>query len=151
MKINCLVIMALWRLYYHLIWATKERHPLILPEKETQLYNYIIGKSDQFNSIVHEVNGMSDHIHLIVSIPPTIAISEYVRKIKGSSSNYLNKISTERFEWQRGYGIFSVGVKNLDIAINYVKNQKEHHGKGTIIRKLEIEKNDDDKPNRYYQ
>lgn len=143
--------MALWRLYYHVIWATKNRQPLILPESEKQLYHYIISKSDEYTCIIHEVNGMADHLHLIVSVPPTITVSEYVRKIKGSSSNYLNKISTNQFAWQRGYGVFSVGVKNLEIAINYVKRQKEHHAKGTIIQALEMDKNEDDFPTRFYQ
>lgn len=141
--------MALWRLYYHIVWATKNRQPLILPEYEKQLYYYIIAKSDEYGCIVHQVNGMANHIHLIVSIPPTITISEYVRKIKGSSSHYLNNISTNQFAWQRGYGVFSVGVKNLEIAINYVKKQKEHHAKGTIIQALEMDKNEDDSPRRY--
>ena len=143
--------MALWRLYYHIVWGTKERENLILPEQEKQLYNYIIGKSDEFGCIIHAVNGIADHIHLIVSIPPNMAISEYVRKIKGSSSNYLNKIGSNRFAWQNGYGIFSVGVKNLEIAIRYVRNQKEHHRQNTIIKGLEMFKDDDDSPQRFYE
>ena len=83
--------MALWRLYYHIVWATKERQSLILPDQERDLYNYIIGKSNNFNCIVHGVNGMSDHLHVIVSIPPKIPISEYVQKIKGSTSHYLRE------------------------------------------------------------
>lgn len=125
------------QLYYHIVWATKEREPFIIPEIEVKLYNYIINKTKEFNCEIKAVNGMSDHIHLIASIPPIIPVSEYIRKIKGSSSNYLNKISTNRFQWQNGYGVFTVGVSNLEIAINYVKNQKEHHQKATIIKALE--------------
>lgn len=129
--------MSLCYLYYHIVWATKDRCPFILPEIEPQLYNYIIHKSKEFNCNIHAVNGMSDHLHLIVSIPPTLAVAEYIRKIKGSSSNYLNKILTNRFLWQNGYGVFTVGVKNLDIAINYVQNQKVHHATRNIIKMLE--------------
>ena len=129
--------MPLWRLYYHIVWKTKNREKLITSEQEIQLYNYIIHKSAQYGSIVHSVNGMSDHIHVVTSIPPTLAVSEYVRKIKGSSSNFLNKISSAQFLWQNGYGVFTVGVKNLEIAINYVKKQKEHHRDNTIINVLE--------------
>jgi putative transposase len=135
--------MNLWRLYYHIVWTTKEREHFIIPDIENQLYNYIIHKTQEFNCTIKAVNGMADHIHLIVSIPPTLAVSEYIRKIKGSSSNYLNKILTNRFLWQNGYGVFTVGVKNLDIAINYVKNQKEHHLKGTIIKGLETTQDND--------
>ena len=130
--------MPLWKLYYHIVWATKNRENFIKSEQESQLYNYIIHKSANYGCIIHSVNGMSDHIHIVTSIPPTLAVSEYVRKIKGSSSNFLNKISSDKFVWQNGYGVFSVGVKNLEIAINYVKNQKEHHRNHTIIDALEI-------------
>ncbi len=142
--------MGLWRLYYHIVWVTKEREAFISAEIEKQLYNYIIGKSEQFGCIIHAVNGMPDHIHLITSIPPTMAVAEYIRKIKGSSSNYLNKIVTDRFQWQNGYGVFSVGTKNLEVAVNYVKKQKEHHQNKTIIEALESIKYEDDPPQKIF-
>ena len=74
--------MSLWRLYYHIVWATKERQPLITSNKETELYNYIIDKSNSLNCILHAIGGIEDHIHLVVSIPPTIAIAEFVKKFK---------------------------------------------------------------------
>ena len=130
--------MAYWRLYYHIVWTTKERKSLISTPIEEKLHRYIINKSKEFNCTVHIVNSMPDHVHLIVSIPPKIAISEYVRKIKASSSNYIGKTDNDSFYWQDGYGIFSVGVQNLHIAINYVKNQKQHHQNKTTITELEI-------------
>lgn len=75
--------MALWRLYYHLIWATKKRQPLIIPEDETQLYSYIIGKANTLGSIIHAVGGIENHIHLVASIPPRLFISDFVQNIKG--------------------------------------------------------------------
>jgi putative transposase len=132
--------MSLWRLYYHIVWATKERLPLITSDKETELYNYIIGKSNSLNCILHAIGGIEDHIHLVVSIPPTIAISEFVKKIKGSSSHYFNKNicpTSQKFAWQEGYGIFSLGSKQLEQAIVYVQNQKIHHIAGTINSHLE--------------
>jgi putative transposase len=122
--------MSFWQTYYHIVWATKQRQPLIKIEQEMELYNYIIGKSDFLKCIVHAIGGMEDHIHLVVSIPPTIAISEFVKKIKGSSSHHLNHTNTERhekFAWQDGYSLFSLGSKQLNDAIFYVKNQKIHH------------------------
>ncbi|WP_372743784.1 IS200/IS605 family transposase [Nostoc sp. C052] len=82
--------MSLWRLYYHIAWATKERQLLITSDKETDLYNYIIDKSNSLNCRLHAIGGIEDHIHLVVSIPPTIAIAEFVKKIKGSSSHHFN-------------------------------------------------------------
>ncbi|BAQ62992.1 probable transposase [Geminocystis sp. NIES-3708] len=143
--------MALWRLYYHLVWDTKDRLPLILPKYKDDLYNYIIGKSNHFGCIVHGVNGMPDHLHVIVSIPPKISISEYVQKIKGSTSHYLTEKYFSSFQWQKGYGVFSISHKNLDQAIAYVKNQKKHHANSRIITILEEIKNEDDPPLKYSQ
>ncbi len=132
--------MSLWQLYYHIVWATKERQPLIMPHKERDLYDYMIGKSDALRCIVHAIGGMEDHIHLVVSIPPTMAIAEFVKNIKGSSSYYLNHTLTatsNKFGWQEGYGVFSLGSKQLEQAVNYVKNQKNHHLQATTNSHLE--------------
>ena len=145
--------MALWRLYYHLVWATKERQPLIVPDKEVKLYNYIIGKADHLSCIVHAVGGIEDHIHLLVSIPPTLSIANFVKNIKGSSSHYLNHYSSaniNKFAWQNGYGVFSLGSKQLDKAIAYVNNQKQHHSQSTVISSLEQYDHQDNAPKRWY-
>ncbi len=84
--------------------------------KKLSLYNYIKHRSSEFGCIVRAVNGMSEDIHVVISIPPTIAqchifdviaVCEYIRKIKAGSSTFLNKVSTEKFAWQNGYGVFS--------------------------------------------
>ncbi len=144
--------MSLWRLYYHIVWATKSRQALILPEQECNLYDYIIGKSDSLGCIVHAINGITDHVHLIVSIPPRLAIYDYVRQIKGGSSPYMNQqlSLSNKFAWQKGYGIFSISFKNLAIAINYVNRQKEHHQHGTIIAVLEQTSDEENPPQRHY-
>jgi putative transposase len=141
--------MALWRLYYHLVWATKERHPLITPIIEPILYGYIIGKANALESIVHAVGGMEDHLHVIASVPPKLAIADFVKGVKGSGAHYLNHVvkglETE-FAWQRGYGVFSLGAKQMDDAIAYVLNQKIHHGQGIAIATLENPTEADDGP-----
>ena len=144
--------MAMWRLYYHLVWATKERQPLIHPQRETELYNYIIGKADTLNCIVHAIGGTENHIHLIVSIPPTQSIAELVKNIKGSSSHYLNQIlqNPNRFGWQEGYGVFSLGQTQLEQAVTYVINQKQHHLQNTVNSHLEQITDRDDRPTRWY-
>ncbi len=140
--------MALWRLYYHLVWTTKERQPLITTNLETQLYGYIIGKADQLGSIIHAIGGIENHIHLIASIPPKLSISDFVKNIKGSSAYHLNHLSSSKdwFAWQRGYGVFSLGGKKLEQAVGYVKNQKAHHFNGTTISSLEQHNHEDDGP-----
>ncbi|MCU0527493.1 MAG: IS200/IS605 family transposase [Elainella sp. Prado103] len=138
--------MALWQLYYHFVWATKERNPMITPNKETELYQYVIGKANILKCIIHAINGTTDHVHIIVSVPPTLAISDFVKQIKGSSAHYMNHaLSTpsEKFVWQAGYGVFSLGRKQLNPAVAYVQNQKLHHAEGTIITSLEQVTDDD--------
>ncbi|MEG4815967.1 IS200/IS605 family transposase [Microcoleus sp. K5-D4] len=144
--------MAMWRLYYHLVWATKERQPLISPAKETELYSYIIGKADTLNCILHAIGGTENHIHLIVSIPPTQSIAEFVKNIKGSSSRYLNQTlqNSNKFSWQEGYGVFSLGQKQLDSAVAYVINQKEHHLQKTTNSHLEQITDQDNPPTRWH-
>ena len=132
--------MALWRLYYHLIWATRDRDPLIGTDIEQELYGYIIGKSNALESITHAIGGVQDHIHLVVSIPPKLSIADFVKGIKGSSAHHLNHgmdSPMANFGWQRGYGVFSLGGKQLAQAVNYVRNQKQHHRQGTTIATLE--------------
>ena len=128
---------SLWRLHYHIVWATKNREALIQSSQEANLFDYVQHRSSEFRCIVHAVNGMCDHIHVVVSIPPTIAVSEYIRKIKAGSSTFLNKISTEKFAWQRGYGVFSISQNNLSSAIDYVNRQKEHHRNNSTVKIFE--------------
>lgn len=134
--------MAYWRLYYHLVWATKERLPLITAEREARLYPYIVAKADSLGCIIHAIGGIEDHIHVVVSIPPKLAIADFVKNIKGSSAHYLNQHlpAAEKFAWQEGYGVFSLGSKQLQRAVAYVNNQKIHHLQGTAIASLETDK-----------
>ena len=141
--------MAFWRIYYHLVWATKGRQNLITLQRETSLYKYIVGKADSLDCIIHAIGGTENHIHLVASIPPNLAISDFVKKIKGSSAHQFNIESppdVEKFSWQGGYGIFSLGSKQLNEAVAYVNNQKQHHSQGTAIASLEKDKSEDDAP-----
>ncbi|MGL5878594.1 MAG: IS200/IS605 family transposase [Xenococcaceae cyanobacterium] len=143
--------MALWRLYYHLVWGTKNRQPLIDNKREARLYPYIVSKADSLNCIIHAIDGMENHIHIIVSIPPKLSIAEFVKRIKGSSSHYLNQNFSDppQFFWQEGYGVFSLGGKQLDEAIAYVQNQKIHHRQNTAIALLEQIDDNDNPPKPY--
>lgn len=131
--------MPFWRLYYHLVWATKERMPLIIPDIESELHGHLIGKASALGAIVHEIQSVDDHVHMIVSIPPKFSISDFVGQLKGASAFHLNHMpgTTSNFGWQRGYGVISVGPAGLDKAIRYVRKQKEHHGQGTTVEALE--------------
>jgi putative transposase len=147
--------MAFWRLYYHLVWATKERQPLIPPKQEALLYDYIIGKADTCGCIVHAIGGIEDHVHLVVSIPPHISIADFVKSMKGSSSYFMNShvlspISA-KFAWQEGYGVFSLDSKQLERVVAYVQNQKTHHAQKTAIAALERLSHQNEPPDRWHQ
>ena len=88
---------------------------------------------------IHFINSMDDHIHLAVSIPPKIAIADFVKFVKGSSAHFVNRELNflVPFVWQRGYGVLSFGQKNLNTILAYIQNQKSHHTSGTTISYLE--------------
>lgn len=102
---------------YHLVWGTKKRQPLINPDREKVLYDYIIGKADALCCIVHAIGGVDDHIHLVVSIPPALSIADFVKTIKGSSAYHLNQdlsAANDKFAWQEGYGVQGVTIRSKD-------------------------------------
>lgn len=130
--------MPFWRTYYHLVWATKNREPLIAPEIEPRLYAYIVHKAAELGAFVYVINGCTDHIHLVVAIPPHVSVSELVKHLKGASSHDLNQQGLEDyFAWQRGYGVLTLGQRQKADAELYVKQQKEHHRTGSAIQWLE--------------
>lgn len=131
--------MSFWRVYYHLVWSTKNRLPLITPEIETELIGYIVRKTSEVKAFILAISAITDHIHLVVAIPPELSIAQYVKLVKGSSSHYINYTLKPEFSfaWQRGYGVLSMGEKQLHIATEYVKNQRDHHANQTTISWLE--------------
>ncbi len=131
--------MTFWRLYYHLTWPTKDREPLIQPEMEERLFGYTIRKAAELGVYVYAINGWFDHMHVIVAIPPKLAVADVVKRLKGSNSHDINQeMDLEyQFQWQRGYGALSLGERQRTTAIEYVLKQKEHHQQHTTSAWLE--------------
>lgn len=121
--------MSFWRHYYHIVWATKARKPLITTEVETRLYGYLVSRANELDSRVYAVNGVADHVHLVVSIPPKHAVSDFVKALKGASAHFVNHVirPEDQFVWQRGYGSFTLGESKLAFAMRYVVEQKARH------------------------
>lgn len=138
--------MSFWRAYYHLVWATRNRQPWIQPEVEPHLFAYLIRKSASMGVYVYAINGIQDHIHLVVAIPPHLSIAEVVKNLKGASSHDLKKanILDSSFAWQRGYGVLTLGERQRKDAEAYVNNQKAHHQQGTTNAWLEREAEGDE-------
>ena len=101
--------MPYWRLFYHFVWGTKNREPLIAPEWEDSLHNVIAAKATELGAFVHAVGGTEDHAHLVVSVPPKIALSTFIGQVKGNSSHFVNhELNVDiHFAWQAEYGVVS--------------------------------------------
>jgi putative transposase len=93
-----------------------DRLPHITPDIESELHGYLIGKAHALEAIVHEVGGVDDHVHLVVSVPPKISVSDFVGRLKGASAHRINHLpdAPGSFGWQRGYGAISVSPSGLD-------------------------------------
>lgn len=131
--------MPYWKLYYHFIWGTKNRLPLIDSSLEEELYKVIVAKVKDMESYLHAIGGVNDHVHIAVSIPPKMALAKFIGEVKGNSSHFVNHVIKPDFEfyWQTEYGVLSFGEKNLSSVVGYIHNQKEHHAKGTLIEPME--------------
>jgi REP element-mobilizing transposase RayT len=122
--------MAFWRNYYHIVWATKNREPLIQPGFEPQIYGRIVNIGAKLDVYTFAINGWADHINIIVAIPPKHAVAYVVKNLKGASSHYVNHVirpANLTFAWQQGYGCLTLGEKQLSSAKAYVQRQKQHH------------------------
>lgn len=131
--------MPYWRLFYHVVWSTKHRLDLIDPAWEQDLYGYLWGKATALECIPHAIGGISNHIHVAISIPPKLAVATLVGKLKGSSSHHLNgeRYAHGSFMWQAEYGILSFSEKALASIVDYINNQKKHHADRTLNPALE--------------
>lgn len=123
------------QIHIHLVFVTKFRNASIAEAWEKRLYEYIIGIIHNNNHKVLAINGMPDHIHILLGLRPEQSISELVQKVKASSSKWINEQSLTRikFNWQEGFGAFSYTKSDLTKVIKYIENQKEHHKKATFL------------------
>lgn len=132
---------------FHITWHTKNNLPLIKSAIESKLYHFLKHKILEERGVYfHAIGGIEDHIHLAVSVPPTMQPAEWIGRLKGASSHHINQSSNHKLlQWQRGYGIVSFGTRDLPWVIIYVLNQREHYKNGTTQELLEkITDNDDD-------
>jgi putative transposase len=137
--------------YFHCVFSTKERKKLITPELQKRLWPFLGGIAKQNGMSAPIIGGMEDHVHILLSLPPTITIAKAMQLIKGGSSKWIHETFPEHrlFAWQEKYGAFSVSVSQLETTTNYIKNQKEHHRKRSfqeeflmLLKKHRIEFNE---------
>jgi REP element-mobilizing transposase RayT len=113
----------------HLVFSTKNREPIIAAEIEDRVWAYLGGIAAKNKLRPLCVGGVADHIHMLISLPPTISLGKAVQLIKGRSSKWIHEAFPRHreFAWQRGYGAFSVSASQVSRTINYIKNQPHHH------------------------
>lgn len=119
------------QIYYQIVFGTKNREWTIDAENETELYKYIHGIIKNHKCKLYRINSMPDHIHIFSDLHPAICLSDYVKNIKVASSIWMKGCGKfkEFTSWQEGYGAFTYSIREKDMIINYIKNQKEHHKK----------------------
>lgn len=117
------------QLYIQVVFAVKGRQNLIADSWKLELCKYISGiiTAKEQKSII--VNGMPDHLHLLIGLKPSMRISDLVRDIKNNSSKFINekKFIRGKFQWQEGYGVFSYSQSQIDNVYQYILNQEKHH------------------------
>lgn len=123
------------QIHLQLIFAVKYREAVINNIWKNELYKYITGIIQQQKHKLIIVNGVADHIHLLIGFRPHQSLADLMQDIKGSSSKWINenKFTRSKFSWQEGYGAFSYSHSHLSNVINYIKNQENHHRKITFI------------------
>lgn len=115
---------------FHCVFSTKERRKLIAPDQQPQLWAYMGGIAREHELKALAVGGKEDHVHLLLSLPSSLSIAQAMREIKSGSSGWMHKTcATPGFEWQEGYGAFSIGWSQVDATLAYIAGQKEHHQK----------------------
>ena len=135
------------QIYIQTVFAVSNRQSLIKPEFKEDLYKYVSGIVSNQGQKLIAINGVADHVHILIGLRPAMALADLVQEIKADSTNFINKNRwvRGRFNWQEGYGAFSYGHSQLDTIIRYIQNQEKHHKRRsfkneylTLLRKFDI-------------
>lgn len=136
------------QIHIQFVFAVKFRQGLINPEWKDQMNKYITEIIQSNDHKMLAINGMPDHIHILIGMRPTQSIADLMQEVKRSSSLWINenKLTNTKFAWQEGYGAFSYSKSQVENVIKYIKNQEKHHRKQSlkdeyiqILKNLEIE------------
>lgn len=111
------------------MFGTKRREPTITEDFRDRLYEYIGGITRNEKATLVAIGGVSDHVHLLVLLPPTVCIADFARVVKANSSKWVRETAKPNhgFAWQKGYSAFSVSHSNIDAVQRYIRNQQAHH------------------------
>ena len=136
------------QIHIQFVFAVRFREAVIHSSWKDELYRYMTGIVQNNKHKLIAINGMPDHIHILIGMRPTQSISDLMQDIKGSSSKWINQkgFIKGKFEWQEGYGAFSYGKSQVKDVIAYIENQEQHHSKKTFrdeyldfLKKFDVE------------
>jgi putative transposase len=136
---NCLV---------HRVWSTKNREPFLGSDLRDRLWPYLGGIAKENRMKALAIGGTADHVHILISLPATLSVAKAIQLLKGNSSKWVHEKfpKIRSFEWQVGYGAFSIGISGVEATTAYIRNQIEHHRKKSfraefalILRKHEFD------------
>ncbi len=138
------------QLYLHLVWATWDRLPLLIPELQAPVYGCIQVECHSLKAEVIALGGVVDHVHLLVRFPTTISVADLVKQVKGSSSHLVtHRLPVpEGFKWQGAYGAFTLSKAEVPRIRDYILNQEQHHAEATLDAELETCFIEDPPPSR---
>lgn len=120
----------------HCVFRTKDRQPTIPDEHQARLWAFIGGIARRLEMKAIAVGGIEDHVHVLLLLPPTIALATAVQKIKANSSRWMHEVTGKPFQWQEGYAAYSVRMSHTDATVRYILNQREHHKKRSFDEEL---------------
>jgi REP element-mobilizing transposase RayT len=124
-------------IYLHLVWATLRRTPLLIKDVERVAASTIVQRCDELRCDPCAIGLMPDHVHLLVRLHPGVSLAQLVAEVKGLSSHTVTKKFGSQFEWQHGYGAFSISAEDVDSVKSYVVNQKRHHEAKALLEGFE--------------
>jgi len=116
-------------LYVHFVFSTKNRQKIIADDLKGRLWAYMGGIAREYKMKPLAIGGTDDHVHLLISLPSTLSIAKTIQLIKGGSSKWVHDSfpQYQYFQWQDGYGAFTVSVSRIEDTVAYINGQKEHH------------------------
>ena len=126
------------QLLYHIVFSTKDRLPLILPARKDELCRYVWGINKKLDCHLYRINAVEDHAHIVTHIHPTVALADYIKKVKNAATAWIRRGSVfPRWRgWQDGYAAFTHSIGEKERLIEYVKNQQEHHKRESFVDEL---------------
>ena len=118
-------------LHVHIVFSTKNRERWLTPDIEEDIWRYLGGICRTHHLTALQVGGVEDHVHLLLGYPPTVALSDFMKRLKGESSKWISELSPalRGFSWQDGYGAFSIGHSQIPRTIRYIQTQRARHGR----------------------